>query len=62
MVKEVKHNEVEVECKECENGQQQQKLNSTKMEGEVEHSENSQKKTENGYVNDKIKNYSETQK
>ena len=47
MVKEVKHNEVEVECKECENGQQQQKLNSTKMEGEVEHSENSQKKTEN---------------
>ena len=37
MVKEVKHNEVEVECKECKNGQQQQKLNSTKMEGEVEH-------------------------
>ena len=34
-------------CKECENGQWQQKLNSTKMGGGVEHSENSQKKTEN---------------
>ena len=33
LVKEVKHNEVEVECKECENGQQQEKLNSTEMEG-----------------------------
>ena len=48
MVKEVKHNEVEVGCKECENGQQQQKLNSTKMGGGVEHSENSQKNQKTG--------------
>ena len=47
MVKEGQHNEVEVWCKECENGQQKQKLNSTKM-GEVEHSENCQKEQKAG--------------
>ena len=39
---------MEVGHKECENGQQQQKLNNTKMEGEVEHSENSQKEQKTG--------------
>ena len=43
----MKHKEVEVGHKECENGQQQ-RLNSTEMEGEVEHSKNSQKKQKMG--------------
>ena len=43
MVKGIEHNEVEVGHKECENGQQKQKLNSTKMGGGDEHFENCQK-------------------
>ena len=39
MVKEVKHNEAEVGHRECENGQQKQKLNSTEMGGGDEHYE-----------------------
>ena len=47
MVKEVKHNEVEVGHKECENGQQKQELSSTKMGGD-EHCTSSQDKKKKG--------------
>ena len=47
MVKEVKHNEVEVGHKECENGQQKQELSSTKMGGD-EHCTSLQDKKKKG--------------
>ena len=39
---------MEVGHKECENGQQHQKLSSTKLEGELEDYENSPKKQKTG--------------
>ena len=48
MVKEVKHNEVEVGHKECENGQQKQKLNSLEMGGGDEHCMSLQDKKKKG--------------
>ena len=51
MVKEVKHNEAEVGHRECENGQQKQKLDSTKMGGGDEHCTSLQDKKKKGKCN-----------
>ena len=48
MVKEVRHDEVEVRHKECENDQQKQKLNSTKMGGGDEQCTSSQDEKKKG--------------